>query len=254
MQQTAGEKVLIVLKALAEDNRAIGPSELAKKLGMNKSTINRILMIMKKHGFVDQNHETRMYQLGLQAAIIGQAVTKSLEGQLATIVQPCIDQLRDQLGETIHFEAVSGNHIYLSNMAIGPGALKISLNIGDRALPNVHSGAKAIAAFSNPERVSRWLACGLPSFTDKTITQADVLLSQYEEIRKIGYAITHGEFDPNSVAIGVPVFNFKNEPVGAVVMIKPMFRGTKDNLEKIVSMIKETAGLISKRLLSSVDV
>lgn len=251
MEQTSAEKVLVVFKALGRKSRPVGPSELAQIVGLNKSTVNRILISMKKHGFVDQDPATRLYHLGPEAAVIGQAVTKSLEGQIVTIAQPFVDRLRDEIGETVHFEVLSGNHIYLAYRALGPEAITVALTVGDHVTPNVHSGAKAIAAFSNPERVARWLARELPRFTEHSITDPAELTAQFEEIRRNGYAVSRGEYDKNVVGVGAPVFNHRNVPVGAVAIISPIFRDIEKKKQHAVTLLKDTAAAISKRLLST---
>jgi DNA-binding IclR family transcriptional regulator len=250
MEHNAIEKALLVLSSFAGGNRPIGTVELAERLGLNKTTVSRTMTTLKKHNFLDQNPKTKQYSLGPMVATLGKAVIQSLDGQISIIAQPYCDRLRDQVGETVHLEVLSGNHLYLAYAVRGPNPVSVAIDVGDIVYPNVHAGAKVIAAFSDPEQVDAWLKNDLPVYTAKSMTDPSRLRARYKEFHDQGLSIDDGEYDENIYALGAPVFNHNNQAVAAIVIVAPYMR--KQDLERphVIRALKESATLVSGRLLA----
>lgn len=248
MEYNAIEKALLILSSFKQGNNPIGTVELADRLGLNKTTVSRIVNTLKRHNFLEQDPRTRQYGLGPMIATLGKSVIQSLDGQISIIAQPYCDRLRDQVAETVHLEVLSGNQIYLSYAVRGPNPVSVAINIGDRVYRNVHAGAKAITAFSDPEQVDLFLKGKQRVYTPNSITDPSKLREIYADIRQRGFAIDDGEYDENVYAIGSPVFDHNFHAVAAVVIVAPYMR--KKELEKtyITRDLRETATLISSRL------
>lgn len=249
MEYNAIEKALLVLSNFAEQNHPIGTVELSERLMLNKTTTSRIMNTLKRHSFLEQNPLTKQYSLGTKVAELGKSILQGLDGKTAIIAQPYCDRLRDQVGETVHLEVLSGNHIYLAYAARGPNPVSVAVDVGDMLYPNVHAGAKVIAAFNNPEQVDIWLKNHLPMYTAKSMTDPSKLRDRYKEFIQLGIAIDDGEYADNIYAIGAPIFNSNSRAVAGIAILSPYTR--KDDLERqhVVRAIKETASLISDRLL-----
>jgi IclR family KDG regulon transcriptional repressor len=252
VELNAIEKALTVLMSFTSGNHSRGTVELAHKLGMHKATVSRVLKTLQKHGFLDQDPQSRLYSLGPAVASLSQALSRSLEGHIVAIAQPYLDDLRGKANETVHLEVTAGGHTYLAYAARGPQPLSVSATVGERTWPNIHAGAKAITAFAPPKRMERLLAGELPRGTRRSITDPELLMAQYKQIRQTGIAYDRGEFDDHIHAIGAPVFNFESRAVGAVVIIGPSFRMEQNGDEgELIQNLKETAAAISARLMST---
>lgn len=55
---------LLVLEAFWASQGPLGVSELARRLGKEKSNVHRVLVTLSAHGFVHQERATRKYCLG----------------------------------------------------------------------------------------------------------------------------------------------------------------------------------------------
>lgn len=248
MAISSAEKVLRVLKAFSSNDYELGNLELSEKLGLPKSTVNRLLHILESSNFLQKNPANKKYQLGRAAADIGKAMNQRLSADVVSIGRPYIDQLRDITQETAGFEVMYGNSIFLVYEAKGPNPVSVSFSVGDRLPIHAAAGTKAILAYSPPEMVEKLIMGKMSRFTQNTITNPNVLLDQLAEIRNQGVAFDKGEYDSGVYAIGGPVFNHEKKPVAAVVVAAPRFRMNKQFEVKVIPMIKETAGKISARL------
>ena len=57
-------KALSLLDLLSQLNKDIGLTDLARVSALDKATARRFLVELEKHGFVEQDGETRKYRLG----------------------------------------------------------------------------------------------------------------------------------------------------------------------------------------------
>jgi len=245
------ERALGILLAFTPNNQEMGTVEVSEEVGLHKSTVTRLLHVLTKNGFLQQNPGTKKYSLGRSAAEIGRAITQSLDSHLISIAQPFIDDLRNSVEETVALEVFSGNTTILACSAKGPRLVQVSFKIGDRLPVHVAAGAKAIMAFLPPDFVESLIPKKLVSFTPNTITKRDILFEQLTEIRKSGLASDRGERDIDVHVIAAPVFNHEKKPVAAVVISVPITR--KETLEdpKVISLLKKTTAEISEQLLYS---
>lgn len=251
MAVSSAEKALLILKAFTSDDYELGTLDLSKKLGFPTSTVNRFLHILESTGFLQKNPVNKKYQLGREAAEIGKTVNQHLSENIVSIGQPHVDHLRDLAGETAGFEVMYGNSIYFVYEAKGPNPVSVSFSVGDRLPVHVTAGAKAILAYSSPERVEYLIKGKLSRFTQNTITRRNVLKEQLVEIRKKGVAFDYGEYFVDVYAVGGPIFNLEDKPIAAVVVAVPSFRMDKRFEAKVIPLIKETAGKISSGLFCS---
>jgi IclR family KDG regulon transcriptional repressor len=245
------EKALLVFKCFAEWNSSLSTTELAKKLGTNKAAMSRVLSTLKKHEFLEQDPSTRRYRLGPAMAQMARAVSRNMNGEVVTVAKPIVDKLRDEVGETVHIEVLSGNNIYLAYIARSPNPVSLTIEVGDQVKPHAHAGAKAIVAFSDPPEIERWLARDLLRLNRNTVTDPDKLRQLYEEIRQTGVAYDWEEYLNEINAIGAPIFNHSDKPVAAIIIVVPSYRMGKKWDSRLIALLKEAANKISKGLHSS---
>jgi IclR family KDG regulon transcriptional repressor len=245
------ERALEILSAFTPHNPPMGTVELSAMLGVHPSTVSRLLRVLTLHGFLQHDAITKKYILGKSSADLGRAVLQSLSGHLVSIAQPFIDDLRNCTGETAALEIMSGDSTILAYMARGRRLLQVSFNLGDRLPVHVAAGAKAVLAFSPPEKVNSLLKGNLERFTPHTIRDPKALMRQLGEIREHGIAFDRGERDIDVHAIAAPIFNHRKRPVAAVVLSFPANRAQALNQSKLISRLKNSAKRISTHLLYS---
>lgn len=229
-------------------NQEMGTLEISEKMGLHKSTVSRLLHVLSRKGFLQQNSKTKKFQLGPSAMNLGVAIKKSLETNLVTIAKPYMEELRDTLQETVALEVFSGTNTVLAHLAEGPHRTNLAGNIGDILSVHAAAGAKAILAFSSRRISDRILNGKLGRLTPNTITDPAQLKRQFQIIRKDGIAFDKEEHDLGTSAVAVPIFNIERKPVAALVVAGPAQRIKMDIGSKVANRLKETALEVSKRL------
>lgn len=68
MEYSSVQKAISILLSFIPDNKAIGTLQLSKSLGLNKSTVSRLVHVLVQYGLIQQDEETKKYSLGRTAA------------------------------------------------------------------------------------------------------------------------------------------------------------------------------------------
>ena len=247
------QKALQILLAFLPHNQEMGTMEVSKQLDMHKSTVSRLLNVLSHYDFIRQDPRTKKYMLGMSAARMGTAIRRSLREHLVSITQPCIDELRNAIGETIALEVWSGSDTVLAYRAEALNQRRTYLlRVGDRVDVHVSAGARAILAFLPPQIVERVLQdAEFKQYTAGTISDPEVLKAQFADIRKQGFARSSGERHYDSEIIAVPIFDHEKKPVAAVSLFTTAERVTALIQSHAILRIKMTAADISAKLLYS---
>jgi DNA-binding IclR family transcriptional regulator len=248
IKNNAIEKALKILSTFIPYNQESSTTEISRKLGFHKATVSRILLTLTEHGFLEQCDQTKKFKLGPVVMNLGMAVRRSLKNDLVHIAKPFIDELRDELKESVLLEILAKDHTIIAYIAEGPGRVRLAGTIGDYLPIHVAAGAKAILAFSSPEVKNLFLNKKMPRLTPHTITDPEVLDRQFREIKKCGVSFDQEEHDLDINAIGAPVFNGEKFPVAAVVVAGPKTRVICHMDSAIAAQLKKTAAKISERL------
>ncbi len=249
----AVEKALTILTAFIPHNESIGSLALSRKLGYHPSTTTRLLKVLKKHGFIEQDPETKRYCLGRANLFLAQALIESLNTDLVSIARPHVDRLRDRVNESVGLEVWVGDTTTVAHMAPGPQLVKVSAPLGAKMPLHVAVGARAILAHLPPQIADNLLKGELQRYTPNTITDPKVLKGQLPEIKRKGIAFDRGELDLDVHVMGAPVFDHTRKPVAAVVIAAPAYRMKSYVRGNTVKLLKETAGKISELLYFSPD-
>jgi IclR family KDG regulon transcriptional repressor len=244
------QKALQILLAFVPHNNEMGTSEISTRLGLHKSTVSRLLNVLTSYGFLQHDAKTRKFRLGTTAAKISTAIKQSLGEQLIGIAQPHLDDLRNEIGETVALEVWAGN---ITIMAYRAEVLRLRrvflLRPGDRVDIHVSAGARVILAFLAPHVVDRVLQGPFERYTENTIVDPNILKEQIRKAGDEGFAISRGERHPDSNIIAVPIFDYEKRPVAAISLFTTTERLPKLLETDIILKLNQAAARISTKLL-----
>ena len=102
------EKALMIIMAFTSHSDEMGTVELSQKLGFHPATVSRILQILRKKGFLQNNKRTRKFTLGPSAFELGKTIFRSVNPNLLNIAMPYLVDLCEEVGETVVLETISG--------------------------------------------------------------------------------------------------------------------------------------------------
>lgn len=209
------ERGLNILRLFSRARRAIGAPEMARELGIPRSTVFRLAQTLEAMGFLRRVDSGRDYALGPAVLSLGFEYLGSLD--LVELANPVLARLRDQTGCSAHLAIRSGTDIiYLARHA-SRSAISSSVNVGT-ALP-AHAtimGRIILADLIDAELRALYTGHTLTRFTDQTPTTLAALRALLVDDRRRGYAISTAFFERGVTAVAAPVRDHSGRAVAAV--------------------------------------
>jgi IclR family KDG regulon transcriptional repressor len=237
---------LRLIKAFSEDEYEIGISDLAKRLGLAKSTVHRLASSLVGEGILEQNPRDGKYHLGLALFELGTMVRRKMD--FTVEARPFLRTLMEKTGETVHLAILDHDSILYVITHESKQALRMGSKVGTRV--PVHSTAvgKVLLAFQPDEEIERIIALGLPQSTPYTIVDPGVLQRELAAVRSRNYATDDEESEIGLRAIAAPIRVDGGNVVAAVSIAGPVHRMAKKVLLGWVRELVESAEAISQRL------
>ncbi len=240
------DRAAALLLALGESHGEAGVTELARRLGLHKSTASRLLATLEKRGLVEQDEENGKYRLGLVVIRLAERAERTLD--LRSIAMPELDRLARATRETTGLGVLDGDQLLTVAQADGPNLVAMGDWTG-RSVPLHAVASGKVLLASLPEReIMRLVRRGLQRFTDHTITGLEPLLEDLARVRRRGFATAFGEFEATMNAVAAPVHDARGAVVAAVDVWGPSFRVTPGRVAELVQHARESAAAISVRL------
>jgi DNA-binding IclR family transcriptional regulator len=242
------DKSINVIEVLLNSGgRPLGPSEIARKLGINRTRTFRILKTLERRGYVELVSQTQAYRLGLKFLVLGEKVRTTFD--LSTIAGPILSQLARTTGDAAYLMVLYGDQALCVDAHYGEYMLQASIPF-DRPLP-LHVGAspKILLAYLPEEERERILSeMKLEPFTDLTITNIEQLRQQLDQIREQGYVVDKGDFEAGVYAFGAPLFDYRGIIVAGISLTIPANRFNLNRQEEIINLVVLAAKQISQNL------
>ena len=102
-------RALQVLECFSVEQPELGPSEIARMLGMQKSTVYNILSTFQRCEYLVQNPQTSKYYLGMKVLHLGYIVN-SHHG-LRDMFLPCLNRIAQETREVCYFGILDGTEV-----------------------------------------------------------------------------------------------------------------------------------------------
>src|SRR5437868_173476 len=136
------DRALTIIKIVSSRKEGIGVTELANKLGLNKSSIFRILETLAAHGFIEQNKETKKYKLGYQVLELSTKLLESIDIRKEAI--PFLRELEEISNEVIHLVTYFQKEAVYIEKLEGHETLRMHSQVCRRAPMHCTSAGKVI--------------------------------------------------------------------------------------------------------------
>ena len=236
-----------LLDCFSFDQPEIGVREAARITGLTTSTTGRLMTSLKEMGLLQQNPATRAYRLGTKVLEWAGVVSATLD--IRTKALPYMSELHRKTHETISLYVPEGNQRLCVERLESSYNVRIVSWVGRRLPLHAGSAGKAILAFMPEEQSSRLIdSMELIPFTDKTVTDGAALRAAIAEVRRLGYAVSHGEWLPEASGVATAILNSRREVIGALCISGPSQRFGEDRLPGFIEGILQATDRISKEV------
>lgn len=189
------EKAIDVLFHLHGAENALGLGEIARALGLAKSSCHRLLASLAVRELVEQDESGR-YRPGLALLTLGLGVQR--REPVVALARDCLEAEAAELGETVFLVAERQGTLRVLDKCEGSGFLRASPGVGDVIPADVTAAGKLY-------RVHRAGAVG------GALVGAEAEAEREELVRR-GYAVNRDAWIDGLSVLGVPIW--QRSPTG----------------------------------------
>jgi DNA-binding IclR family transcriptional regulator len=238
-QVAAVQRAIAILDELAEARGELGTNEIARRTGINVSTISRILATLVSGGLVDHVTATGRYRLG--AGVVRLANAAGLD--LRSLARPYLEELGQRIGETVTLSVPGEHEAFTVDFVQSQLTVRSVAELGRVSVAHATAVGKVFLAYGGG------LADGpLPAFTERTITDRAALEVELATVRERGWAQATGEREEDLNAVAAPVLDRSGALVAILGVQGPAARFSPQAMREAVGWLTDKAALISSAL------
>ena len=240
---------LDILESFTRSDKELGVTELAKRLGLHKNNVFRLLATLEYRGYIEQNRETENYRLGPKTLQIGSIFIEQRECRRQA--RPLLESLMAATGETAVVAVLRANKVIYMDSVESDRTVRAISRVGAMLPAHCTAVGKAQLAFLPTTEVERlYPESALQPVTQNTLRSRQDLAGDLQRTRDREYAIENEECDLDVRSIAAPVRDFSQTVIAAVGIVAPAGRLDDERLSKegIIGRVQEAALAISSKL------
>ena len=237
----AVQRAVAILGELADARTELGTNEIARRTGINVSTISRILATLVSGGLVEHVAATGRYRLGLGVVRLANSVHERLD--IRSLARPHLAELASCTKETVTL-SVPGEHEAITlDFVQSPLSVRSVAEVGRTSAAHATAVGKVFLAHGGAPPTDH-----LPAYTERTIVDLAILDMEVARARERGWAEALGEREEDLNAVAAPVLTTAG-PLAAILGVQgPAARFNPQSMRTAAELLMERAALISSAL------
>jgi IclR family KDG regulon transcriptional repressor len=240
------EKTVNLLNVFLSHGIVLSLDDMARLTGMNKTTVRRIALALVKGGFLRQPEKRGKYSLGMHFLDFSKAIKSN--NQIVDAAAPYLFKLSQSVDETVALALWDGESAVICQNIHPDHPLKVISNEGKILGLHYTSLGKAILAQLNDSDLKRLFAGSLSKSTPNSITDFDDLKKHLLIVKQQGVAIDDEEYALGVRGVGAAFKDENGLVLGAITILGPSVRLSRERLRECASAVKDCAIKISAEL------
>jgi DNA-binding IclR family transcriptional regulator len=230
-----------VLEFLAQAREPVRLSAVALALGLQKSTVHRILATLVGLGYVEQVAETGCYRATLKLWELGASVI--FDHPVKRAGAAFLQELHRSTGQTVSLTVLSGDDVLYLDKILSARAIRFTTRVGSRVPAPLTAGGKAMLAHDPDARaiVKRSAA----RIKRERRIDVEALMRELEEVRALGYAVS--SFSAGVISVGAPVMARNGQAAAALSVSAPVERINAKKKAEIIERVLRTCADMAER-------
>jgi IclR family acetate operon transcriptional repressor len=238
---------LSILDQFSGRQGELGVNELARLVGMHKSTVSRLCATLENAGYLERYAPTGRFRLGARIYQLAGATTSTTD--VRVVARPVMLELVESSSETATLGTREGKDIVTIDVVDGLNYMRMATRVGMRTQLHASAVAKAILAWMPEDELDELLAdWPMAALTTNTITDAATLKRRLAEVRERGFAFDEEELEIGLRCVAAPI----RDPLGRVVaglsISGPRHRMTEEAMQRFGTLVRDAAEKVSARL------
>jgi DNA-binding IclR family transcriptional regulator len=241
------ERAAAILRLLAGGQRQLALADVATTLGLAKGTAHGILQTLLQEGFVEQDPETRRYQLGAELLRLSGSYLDVHELRARALVWA--DDLARVGGESVRIGVLHQRGVLVIHHVFRPDDSRQVLEIG--AMLPLHSTAWGLVLLAfDPVAYGDLGELELKPYTRHTRVDLAAIEAECKLVRDQGWAGEIEETVEGIASLAAPIRDRRQTPLGAVGISGAVERLCENAAirPRLIAAVRDTARAVSREL------
>lgn len=247
-QNSTVDRALRVLQVFLAKGNDLGVLEIAATLDLDKSVVHRILATLVRRRFLEQDHITRKYRVGLRVWELGRLYVSGV--QLEELAMERLTALLANLSYTAGALGIlDGAQIVVLTCVRGAGPFNITLEPGLRLPAALTATGRAMLAYLPGEELESLSGDLLAEQRQHSpVRSVDDLHKELARIRKQGFATNRGEYFPGVGTVAACIRDRAGGPLLGVSVEFPAVPETEQLWEILPDRLASLARALEESL------
>ena len=202
-----------VLRALEGKPEGLSLAQIAREVGLARSTVQRIVAALAAEDFVSEAQPGRGVRIGAGLA----RIAASISSNITDILHPHLVGLRDEVGETVDLSILSGGSAVFIDQIAGQQRLVALSGIGERFPLHCTANGKAILACFTKQDAIALIDKSVAEHPHHPLSDRTKLLRELDTVRRRNLAFDLGEHYVGIAAASAAVLDAYGRPVAVSI-------------------------------------
>lgn len=241
------DRTFDILELMARQDKGMTLTEIAEQIDLPKSTVHRLLAVLRERNYIEKNDSSSLYRLGLEFIELCSGLLNSLE--LKTEAQPELRRLSLQTGQVV-FLAIEqeGELVYIDKIDKF-NEIRSYCFIGQRRPLYCTGLGKALLTGRTNEEIRELInEEQMVPYTNNTLTSINALIEDVAVSRQRGYSIDNEEVELGMRCVAAAIKDYRNTVIAAVSTSWDIEQYDEDMTIRNAGYVKEAAHAISLRM------
>ncbi|MDR1833185.1 MAG: IclR family transcriptional regulator [Propionibacteriaceae bacterium] len=242
-------KVLMLLRELSFHPEGLGVREAARKVGLDKSAVSRMLSQLAEFRMAVQEPHTGRYLIG--QSFYAMAATVHRNDSLSFAAEPMLRELSRRYNETCYLTVYEedAQEVVYADRCESNHVVRCVQEFGHRAPLHASAAGRAVLSAMAPDEIrSKLGGRKLDRYTAVTLTDVEGIVARAGEDQTRGYVISEGDYFREGTAIAAPFFFAGRVCGGALLCVIPQQRCDEVDAAQIGQTVAVAAGYLTLRL------
>lgn len=239
------EKALQVIEALAARREPAGVSQLARELGLNKSTVYRLLDTLVRRGYVEQDERSGLYELGTKLWELGVGRVQRLE--VRKVARPVLEAVARETRESTLLGVLQDHEALIIDKVDSREVLQIFSPVGARVPLYCSSLGRALLAYQPAAFIAEEAAAMTPR-TPYALATGAALLAELERVRAEECSQSLDEWEIGVAGVASPIHDAAGHVIASICITGPTSRFSVERLPALRQQSIRAASAISEAM------
>lgn len=239
-------RTVTIIDIIVAHTDGLGVREAARRTGIDRSAVSRILNELETLGYVAQDRDRGVYSAG--AKLFSVAATLAERDSIARASQPLLSELVEAYHETCFAVALVDNTMVVRAKLDGDSTVRSVIELGASSPLVMGAPGLAILSALEPNESERMLAQPDVEAADVNLPDLDAVRRQLVVDQQRGYSYSAGRDATDGAGIAAPFFDAAGRCAGSITLSGPTDRVERLSIDIVGAALVDVARRMSERL------